>query len=52
MTLLAAVRTMLKQAGVTKPIWNTEINYGLLGGGTAKRITAPSRRRSSRARSC
>ncbi len=40
MTLLTAVRTMLKQAGVTKPVWNTEINYGLLGGGTAKRITA------------
>jgi hypothetical protein len=40
MTLLAAVRTMLKQAAVTKPVWNTEINYGLLGGGTAKRIPA------------
>jgi hypothetical protein len=38
MTLLAADRTLLRQAGVRKPIWNTEINYGLLGGGTAKRI--------------
>ena len=42
MTLLTAVRTMLNQAGARKPIWNTEINYGLLGGGTAKRI-APSK---------
>jgi hypothetical protein len=38
MTLLSASKTMLHQAGVTKPIWNTEINYGLLGGGTARRI--------------
>jgi polysaccharide biosynthesis protein PslG len=39
MTLLAASRTMLKAAGVKKPIWNTEINYGLLGGGSANNIT-------------
>ena len=39
MTLLAASRTMLRQAGVRKPIWNTEINYGLLGGGTARKIS-------------
>ena len=39
MTLLSASRTMLAQAGVRKPIWNTEINYGLLGGGTASQIT-------------
>jgi hypothetical protein len=39
MTLLAASRTMLKAAGVNKPIWNTEINYGLLGGGSANNIT-------------
>jgi len=38
MTLLSAAKTMLHQAGVSKPIWNTEINYGLLGGGTAKHI--------------
>ena len=38
MTLLAASRIMLRAAGVTKPIWNTEVNYGLLGGGTAKAI--------------
>jgi hypothetical protein len=38
MTLLAASRTMLKAAGVNKPIWNTEINYGLLGGGSARNI--------------
>jgi hypothetical protein len=30
---------MLKAAGVNKPIWNTEINYGLLGGGSANNIT-------------
>ena len=40
MTLLAATRTMLRAAGVRKPIWNTEINYGLLGGGTAKTVAA------------
>jgi hypothetical protein len=39
MTLLAAARTMLRQAGVSKPVWNTEINYGLLGGGTARKIS-------------
>ena len=38
MTLLAASRTMLRAAGVNKPIWNTEINYGLLGGGSARNI--------------
>lgn len=37
-TLLSASRTMLAQARVQKPIWNTEINYGLLGGGTARNI--------------
>lgn len=37
--LLAASRTMLAAAGVHKPIWNTEINYGLLGGGTARNIS-------------
>jgi hypothetical protein len=37
--LLDASRTMLGRAGVHKPIWNTEINYGLLGGGTARNIT-------------
>ncbi len=39
MKLLAASRIMLSQAGVSKPIWNTEINYGLLGGGSANNIT-------------
>ncbi len=38
MRLLGAVRSMLSRAGVHKPIWNTEINYGLLGGGTARNI--------------
>jgi polysaccharide biosynthesis protein PslG len=39
MKLLAASRVMLSRAGVSKPIWNTEINYGLLGGGSANNIT-------------
>ncbi len=39
MDLLASSRTMLARAGVHKPIWNTEINYGLLGGGTARNIS-------------
>lgn len=40
-TLLAASRTMLRAAGVRKPIWNTEINYGLKtgGGGVARDIS-------------
>jgi hypothetical protein len=38
MTLLDAGRTLLRRDGVSKPIWNTEINYGLLGGGSAKDI--------------
>ena len=41
MTLLASARTMLRALGVTKPIWNTEINYGLQtgGGGVARDIS-------------
>lgn len=41
MTLLSASRTMLRAAGVRKPIWNTEINYGLQtgGGGVARDIS-------------
>jgi hypothetical protein len=39
MKLLAAGKTLLHRAGVSKPIWNTEINYGLLGGGTARDIS-------------
>ncbi len=41
MALLDASRSMLRAAGVRKPIWNTEINYGLQtgGGGTAARIS-------------
>ena len=40
MTLLATTRSILRAAGVRKPIWNTEINYGLLGGGNAKTVAA------------
>ena len=32
MTLLAAVRAILARYKVVKPIWNTEVNYGLVGG--------------------
>lgn len=41
MKLLSASRTMLSALGVRKPIWNTEINYGLQtgGGGTASNIS-------------
>jgi hypothetical protein len=35
MALLAATRAMLKHHKVTKPIWDTEVNYGLVGGPTA-----------------
>ena len=40
MRLLASARSMLRSLGVTKPIWNTEINYGLQtgGGGVARDI--------------
>ena len=40
-TLLRASRTMLGWAGVYKPIWNTEVNYGLQtgGGGSARQIS-------------
>jgi hypothetical protein len=31
MTLLGTVRGILSRRGVNKPIWNTEINYGLKG---------------------
>jgi hypothetical protein len=42
MDLLAAARSVLSSEGVHKPIWNTEINYGLQigGGGQAAKITA------------
>ena len=41
MSLLSTSRSILRRYGVSKPIWNTEINYGLQvgGGGTAKDIT-------------
>jgi hypothetical protein len=34
MKLLAQVRAVLKKYKVTKPIYNTEVNYGLVGGTT------------------
>jgi polysaccharide biosynthesis protein PslG len=41
MSLLSTTRAILRRYGVTKPVWNTEINYGLQvgGGGTARNIT-------------
>lgn len=41
MALLSSVRTMLANLGVRKPIWNTEVNYGIQvgGGGIAKDIS-------------
>lgn len=38
MKLLAIARRSLPKAARTKPLWNTEINYGLLGGDVAKEI--------------
>jgi hypothetical protein len=35
MKLLAAVRAVLARQRISKPIWNTEVNYGLVGGATA-----------------
>ena len=32
MALLASVRRILAKYNVVKPIWNTEVNYGLVGG--------------------
>jgi hypothetical protein len=41
MTLLNATRVMLRHHKVTKPIWDTEIGYGLVGGPTAGAPVAP-----------
>lgn len=38
MKLLKFAKRTLPRAARSKPIWNTEINYGLLGGPTAKEI--------------
>jgi hypothetical protein len=42
MKQLAAARSHLRALNVSKPIWNTEVNYGIRvgGGGTAKSISA------------
>jgi polysaccharide biosynthesis protein PslG len=37
MKLLKSVKAMLAKRKVKKPIWNTEINYGLAAGGTGKK---------------
>jgi hypothetical protein len=41
MTLLASVRAILRKYKVTKPIWNTEVNYGLVGGPEAGAAARP-----------
>jgi hypothetical protein len=38
MKLLSLAKRALPKAARKKPVWNTEINYGLLGGPTAKKI--------------
>jgi hypothetical protein len=44
MTLLSAVRAILSRRHVSKPVWNTEVNYGLVGGpsagGTARTVSS------------
>jgi hypothetical protein len=42
MAILDADRTLLAKHSVTKPIWNTEVNYGLTGSGTVRPL-APAR---------
>ena len=37
MTLLAGIRRILARNRIVKPIWNTEVNYGLVGGGAGAR---------------
>ena len=37
MTLLAGIRKTLAKNRIVKPIWNTEVNYGLVGGGVGAR---------------
>lgn len=39
MKLLSFAKRVLPKAAKRKPVWNTEINYGLLGGPTAKEIS-------------
>lgn len=41
MALLTAARRILARHHVSKPIWNTEVNYGLVGGPGDARAVAP-----------
>ena len=41
MAILGSVRRILARRHVSKPIWNTEVNYGLVGGPTAGHAVAP-----------
>jgi hypothetical protein len=43
MSLLAQTRVTLGRLGVSKPIWNTEVNYGLVGGGRGVASLSPER---------
>ena len=47
MTVLSNVRAIMAKRKVSKPIWNTEINYGLAAGGTGKKPPAISSQRQS-----
>jgi len=40
MQVLRSSRAVLKKNGVQKPIWNTEVNYGLIGGQTVSPLSA------------
>jgi hypothetical protein len=41
LALLGAVRKILAKNNISKPIWNTEVNYGLVGGPAAGAGVAP-----------
>ena len=41
MALLAQSRQLLAQHGVDKPLWNTEVNYGVTGAANIPRLSPP-----------
>ena len=44
MALLASIRKVLAKHRIVKPIWNTEVNYGLVGGGGRRRAAISTER--------
>jgi hypothetical protein len=50
MKLLAQMRATLARSGVSKPIWNTEVNYGLVGGTDPVANLSPERQAANVAR--